>query len=43
MKWNSANLSALKPITLNFSRVVGDVVREVLPERVPQPQYRYYM
>ena len=31
------------PITLSFSRVVGDVLREVPPERTPQPQYRYYM
>ena len=43
MNWNSANLSALMPITLSFSRVVGDVLREVPPEMSPQPQYRYYM
>ncbi len=43
MNWNSANLSALMPITLSFSRVVGDVLREVPSDRTPQPQYRYYM
>jgi hypothetical protein len=43
MNWNSANLSALLPITLSFSHVVGSVLREVPPDRTPQPQYRYYM
>jgi hypothetical protein len=43
MNWNSANLAALMPITLSFSRVVGDVLREVPADRTPQPQYRYYM
>lgn len=43
MNWNSANLSALMPITLRFSRVVGDVLREVPRERTPEPKYRYYM
>jgi hypothetical protein len=42
MNWNSANLSALMPITLRFSRVVGDVLREVPRERTPEPKYRYY-
>jgi len=43
MNWNSANMSALMPITLSFSRVVGEVLREVPSDRTPQPQYRYYM
>jgi hypothetical protein len=43
MNWNSANLSALMPITLRFSRVVGDVLREVPSDRTPEPKYRYYM
>jgi hypothetical protein len=43
MNWNTSNMSALMPITLSFSRVVGDVLREVPSHRTPQPQYRYYM
>ena len=29
MNWNSANMAALKPITLRFSELVGDILREV--------------
>ena len=43
MNWNSANMAALMPITLSFSHVVGDVLRERCPPRGPQPQYRYHM
>lgn len=43
MNWNSANMEARMPITLSFSRVVGDVLREVPRDRVPEPKYRYYM
>ncbi|HEU5116767.1 MAG TPA: hypothetical protein VFT74_08850 [Isosphaeraceae bacterium] len=43
MNWNSANMSGLFPITLRFSRLVGDVVREVPADREPQPKYKYYM
>ncbi|MGD9689137.1 MAG: hypothetical protein AB7V47_05300 [Phycisphaerales bacterium] len=43
MNWNSANMGGLFPITLRFSRLVGDVLRELGPEDVPQAKYRYYM
>lgn len=43
MNWNSANMEGLMPITLSFSRVVGDVLREIPRENYPQPQYKYYM
>lgn len=42
MNWNSANFSGLWPITLRFSRLVGDVLREV-GEREPEPKYKFYM
>jgi hypothetical protein len=43
MNWNSANMAGLLPITLRFSRLVGDVLREVPPDREPQPKYKFYM
>lgn len=43
MNWNSANMSGLMPITLRFSRLVGDILREVPEEAAPQPKYLYYM
>jgi hypothetical protein len=27
---------------VRFSRIVGDVLREVPPNRTPEPKYRYY-
>jgi hypothetical protein len=43
MNWNSANMSGLMPITLRFSRLVGDVLREVPEHQIPQRKYKYYM
>jgi len=43
MNWNSANMSGLMPITLRFSRMVGDILREVPEDQVPQPKYKFYM
>ncbi len=43
MNWNSANMAGLWPITLRFSRLVGDILREVPENATPQAKYRYYM
>lgn len=43
MNWNSANFSGLMPITLRFSRLVGNILREVPPDETPEPKYKYYM
>lgn len=43
MNWNSAAFADASPITLQFSRQVGEILREVPLERDPLPQYRYYM
>ena len=43
MNWNSANMAGLLPITLRFSRLVGDILREVTETQVPQPKYKFYM
>jgi hypothetical protein len=43
MNWNSAEFSGLLPITLRFSQLVGDVLREVPKDRDPEPKYKFYM
>lgn len=43
MNWNAAGFADADPITLRFSRQVGDILREVPADREPLPQYRYYM
>lgn len=43
MNWNSANMAGLIPITLRFSRLVGDILREVPEGQTAQPKYKYYM
>ena len=43
MNWNSADFSGLLPITLRFSRLVGDILREVPKGRDPEPKYKFYM
>jgi hypothetical protein len=35
MNWNSANFAGLLPITLRFSRLVGDILREVPEDQQP--------
>ncbi len=43
MNWNSAAFAGLMPITLRFSRLVGDIMRELPKDREPLPQFRYYI
>lgn len=43
MNWNSASFAGLMPITLRFSRLVGDIMREIPNTRDPLPQFKYYM
>ncbi|MGD1091459.1 MAG: hypothetical protein ABSB35_05625 [Bryobacteraceae bacterium] len=43
MNWNSANMHGLMPITLRFSRLVGDVLREIPEDQEPEPKYKFYM
>jgi len=43
MNWNSANMFGLMPITLRFSRLVGDVLREVPENEKPKAKYKFYM
>lgn len=43
MNWNSAGFAGLMPITIRFSRLVGDIMREIPADREPEPQFRYYI
>lgn len=43
MNWNSANMYSKMPITLLFSRLVGDIMREIPDSMEPQPKYKYYI
>jgi hypothetical protein len=43
MNWNSADYAETLPITLRFSRLVGEILREVPSNSEPQAKYCYYM
>jgi hypothetical protein len=43
MNWNSANMHGLLPITLRFSKLVGDILREVPESETPLPKYKFYI
>jgi hypothetical protein len=44
MNWNCALMGGLMPITLNFARRVGDILKEVAPD-APEPlaNFKYYI
>lgn len=43
MNWNSARLGGLWPITLRFSRLVGDIMREIPSDQEPLTNFKFYM
>lgn len=43
MNWNSARLGGLLPITLRFSDLVGEIMREIPIGRDPLAQFKFYM
>jgi hypothetical protein len=43
MNWNSANYAESLPITLRFSGLVGDILRELPDHIAPQRRYAFYM
>jgi hypothetical protein len=42
MNWNASNFAGTLPITIRFSRLVGDIMREIPRDREPHPGYRFY-
>lgn len=43
MNWNSSRLGGLLPITIRFSRLVGDIMREIPADREPLSNFKFYM
>jgi hypothetical protein len=43
MNWNSSRLGGKSPITLRFSDLVGEIMREIPRDRDPMPQFKFYM
>lgn len=42
MNFNSADYAGSSPIDLRFSKLVGDILREIPEGQSPQPNFRYY-
>lgn len=43
MNWNTAYFACAEPITVAFSRRVGQILAELPPDITPRPEYRFYM
>lgn len=43
MNWNSSRLGGLLPITIKFSQLVGDIMREIPADREPLTNFKFYM
>lgn len=43
MNWNSAQLGGHFPVTLRFSQLVGDILREIPDTEQPLPQFKFYI
>lgn len=43
LNWNNADFASNQPITLQFSRQVGKILREMPSELTPKNKYMYYM
>jgi hypothetical protein len=43
LNWNNADFTSYLPITLQFSRQVGRILREMPSESTPKNKYMYYM
>ncbi len=43
LNWNSSDFNGMLPITLQFSREVGKILREVPPGGAPETRYLFYM
>jgi hypothetical protein len=43
MNWNSSHLGGLLPITIRFSQLVGDIMREIPADREPLSNFKFYM
>jgi hypothetical protein len=42
MNWNTTGFAGALPITIRFSRQVGNIMREIPADRDPMPQFAFY-
>lgn len=43
LNWNSADFAGMLPMTLQFAKTVGSILRELPPGIVPESRYYYYI
>lgn len=43
LNWNSASFCGKRPVTLRFAELVGEIMKEIPPDREPLPQFKYYI
>ena len=43
VNWNTTNVDGVFPITLQFARLVGEILREIPDDQTPNPKYSFYM
>lgn len=43
LNFNASTLGGLLPITIKFSRLVGEIMREIPADREPLPQFKFYI
>lgn len=43
LNWNTADFACSRPVTIAFSRKVGEILAELPPHLTLRPQYRFYM
>ena len=43
LNWNTADFACNRPVTIAFSRKVGEILAELPPHLPLRPQYRFYM
>jgi hypothetical protein len=43
LNWNSAAFCEKRPVTLRFAELVGEIMKEITPDREPLPQFKFYI
>lgn len=43
LNWNTADFACLQPITIAFSKRIGQILAELPSDIQPRPEYRFYM
>jgi hypothetical protein len=43
LNWNSAGFCGKRPVTMRFAQLVGEIMKEIPPDREPLPQFKFYI